>query len=344
LRDRTDRVFEHFKTIEKRAAELPVWLLSRDGDLQVTTFTQLVERGQKPLEDATVILPPAAGGLTKSGTLDSNAVAVEHDSIDYDIADEWRDTDDSPRRQRVWGGHYKPPGMRLVRRIDLPAEAGAEEQEEPEIRSWLWYARPHSADDDGSRVARQAQELKIHLDWTREFACRLAKKLLPEEESLARAVVLAARWHDLGKDRRVWQRSIGNNGAEVLAKSGPGMKPLERLTRYRHEFGSLLDVTIEPEFQQLDEDMRALVLHLIAAHHGRARPHFPIEEAFDPERSLPDVQGAAAQVPQRFGRLQRRYGRWGLAWLESLVRAADAMASNAIHEGGDRKYNDLVHP
>jgi len=154
---------------------------------------------------------------------------------------------------------------------------------------------------------------------------------------LAKAVELAARWHDLGKDRRIWQRSIGNHNVNrILAKSGPGMKPLESLTRYRHEFGSLLDVTKESEFQALDEDTKALVLHLIAAHHGRARPHFPIEEAFDPERALSDVQEVASQVPQRFGRLQRRFGRWGLAWLESLVRAADAMASNAIYESGSK--------
>ena len=30
---------------------------------------------------------------------------------------------------------------------------------------------------------------------------------------------------------------------------------------------------------------------------------------------------------RRFVRLQRRFGRWGLAYLESLVRAADYKAS-----------------
>jgi CRISPR-associated endonuclease/helicase Cas3 len=68
-------------------------------------------------------------------------------------------------------------------------------------------------------------------------------------------------------------------------------------------------------------------LHLIAVHHGRARPHFLLEEGFDPERPLPDVNRVATEVPQRFARLQRRYGRWGLAYLESLLRAADYAAS-----------------
>lgn len=337
LRDRTDRVFEHLETIAKRAPDLPVWLLDRDDDLAVTTLAQLVEYGkkrdgQRRLEDTTIILPPHAGGLTEGGMLDGNAVPVGGGTIAYDIADEWRDTDGEPRRQRVWGEAYKPRGMRLVRRIDFAAEAHMEDEEEPEVRFWCWYARPRSADDDGSRVARHEQELKIHLDWTGTAACRLTKKLFSaNEQNLARAVELAARWHDLGKERRVWQRSIGNHDVNrILAKSGPDMKPLESLTRYRHEFGSLLDVTKETEFRALDEDAKALVLHLIAAHHGRARPHFPVEEAFDPERALSDVREVVRQVPQRFGRLQCRYGRWGLAWLESLVRAADAMASNAI--------------
>ena len=39
------------------------------------------------------------------------------------------------------------------------------------------------------------------------------------------------------------------------------------------------------------------------------------------------MEEIAAEVPQRFARLQRKYGRWGLAYLESLLRAADWAAS-----------------
>jgi CRISPR-associated endonuclease/helicase Cas3 len=73
--------------------------------------------------------------------------------------------------------------------------------------------------------------------------------------------------------------------------------------------------------------MQDLVLHLIAAHHGRARPHFSADEAFDPERPEERTAEIVREVPRRFARLQRKYGRWGLAYLESLVRAADALAS-----------------
>jgi CRISPR-associated endonuclease/helicase Cas3 len=130
----------------------------------------------------------------------------------------------------------------------------------------------------------------------------------------------------------IWQRSIGHHLPKVpeakdwLAKSGKGMKPQE-LTDYRHEFGSLIDVRKENAFVSLLPDEQELLLHLIAAHHGRGRPHFPANEAFDPERSAAEAAEAACEAPRRFAKLQRRYGRWGLAYLESLLRAADYAAS-----------------
>jgi len=109
-------------------------------------------------------------------------------------------------------------------------------------------------------------------------------------EDLKTALCLGAKFHDLGKKRELWQRSIGNpNPSNWDARSGRDpqtgrlWKPLE-ITDYRHEFGSLLDVENEPEFQELGDDLKDLVLHLVAAHHGRARPHFPPDEAFDPRR------------------------------------------------------------
>jgi CRISPR-associated endonuclease/helicase Cas3 len=68
-----------------------------------------------------------------------------------------------------------------------------------------------------------------------------------------------------------------------------------------------------------------VAMHLIATHHGRGRPHFP-KGGFDPdcERRSEQIQTEAIR---RFARLQRRYGWWRLAWLENLLRCADASAS-----------------
>ena len=70
--------------------------------------------------------------------------------------------------------------------------------------------------------------------------------------------------------------------------------------------------------------MQDFVLHVIAAHHGRARSHFPSDEIFDPDFSSERAAEIGREAPRRYARLQRKYGRWGLAYLESLVRAADA--------------------
>jgi len=219
--------------------------------------------------------------------------------------------------------------MRLIRRIDFPPPDG---DEDAAGWSWYWYTRPNSADDDGSKSAKVPITWKDHTDDVTRNATRIADVLFKDQPKLHTALVTAARFHDYGKKRAVWQRSIGHRlpkspaEKDWLAKSGGNMKPIE-LTKYRHEFGSLLDVADDEAFGELDADVRDIVLHLIAVHHGRGRPHFPAGEAFDPEPRGRDAAAVAAAVPRRFARLQRTYGRWGLAYLESLLRAADYAAS-----------------
>jgi CRISPR-associated endonuclease/helicase Cas3 len=332
LCDRTDRIFAQIKTLAAVHPDLSVWIINDAAPVRVTTLEKLAESDESALQNQIALLPPVAGGL-KGGLLDGKAPF--DGAHDYDVADRWLDTDHKPRRERVWDSDSEPDRMRLVRRLDTRPDADEtdNDDENPARRYWRWYVRPRSADDDGSRSARHPQELAPHLKSAESFAGEIVAKLhLAEPE--ASAVRLAARWHDLGKHRKTWQRSIGNRDypAKVLAKSGGKMRPLD-LNNFRHEFGSLIDVREKPEFRALAPDMQDLVLHLIASHHGRARPHFPADEAFDVERTTDAAEAVAREVPRRFARLQRKYGRWGLAYLESLLRAADALASQANEAG-----------
>ncbi len=341
LRDQTTRVRTELEKIAGRAPEESVWLIAPDDAVTVFTLQTLVEKDKqkKPmisLAGCTMLLPPQAGGLNK-GFFDGEKKYSEAERDNYDISDKWLDESGAARRCRIRGDDdQKPPiGMRLIRRIDLrmDSDEDAEEMNSFGHRSWYWYVRPRFADDDGSRTARVEQTLSSHLRAAGDFAKRLVAKLgLGETEALA--VMLAARWHDCGKDRLIWQRSIGNHKypARVLAKSGKGMRPLD-LTGYRHELGSLTDVANFSEFKGLSHEAQELVLHLIGAHHGRARPHFSEHEAFDHKGREADVVETVRKVHRRFALLQRKYGRWGLAYLESLVRAADIMASQA--DNGD---------
>ena len=350
LRDRSDRVFKHLAMIGERHPDRPVWLLDDDGTVEILSLDQLTQKDNKyRISYRTVLLSPDVGGL-RDGLLNGDSTTAN------DVADRWFADADKliPRRARVRSDDPRPAwitGMRLIREIDTKPAHEEEDESAARLgiaqptdvdgqtetgRYWRWYVRPRSADDDGSKTAQDPVTWDDHTNQVEAGAERLAAALHLSEE-LQAAVRLAAKFHDLGKKRMLWQRSIGNpNPLNWLAKSGKGMKPLE-ITDFRHEFASLLDVQMEPEFRNLSGAMKDLVLHLIAAHHGRGRPHFPLAEAFDPEPHGQNVAAIAAEIPRRFARLQRRYGRWGLAYLESLLRAADYAASaNPCQSEGHR--------
>lgn len=124
----------------------------------------------------------------------------------------------------------------------------------------------------------------------------------------------------------MWQRYACNEGgAEPRAKSMKYLHP-GALGHYRHEFGSLLEAEACEELR--DNPERDLILHLIAAHHHWGRPHSG-PRSFDNTRTTAENTDASLEAMRRFGRLQQRFGRWGLAWLESLLRCADIAASRA---------------
>lgn len=309
LSDVTSRVLKHLEKLVDRDEDgaQAAWLVRNDEPAEIMRLADLVDpKRSHSLDHATVVLPPAVGGL-KGGLLDG---AAEFDrAVQYDqgpkeaerLVHESEDELDTPR------------GMRLVRAMKRAVD------DDDAVRWWRLYAPSQRADDDGSRNNRKELLLDVHLQRTEAWAARLVARLgLPEPEQ--QALARAGRAHDLGKRRRVWQRSIKRFKEPPLAK-GP-MQPSE-LGHYRHELGSLHDA----DFSGLTEEAKDLALHAVAAHHGRARPHFPAIESFDPELKDAVVAVLVRQVPLRFDRLQRRYGRWGLAWLESILRAADVLGS-----------------
>ena len=150
----------------------------------------------------------------------------------------------------------------------------------------------------------------------------------------------AARLHDEGKRASNWQRAFrAEHDAKKFKIDGPLAKtrgPINQavLGGYRHEFGSLPYAKNDPQFEKLSNDLQELVLHLIAAHHGYARPVIATEGCEDAPPSK--LEERAWKVALRYARLQKRWGPWGLAWWEALLRAADAQAS---HDNDKRERN-----
>ena len=186
------------------------------------------------------------------------------------------------------------------------------------------------AQSEDARSVSRPQELAEHQSRAEQKARRIAAKIGLSDTG-ANALALAAFLHDEGKKAPRWQRAFGaprqrdDGGAyKVFAKTrGPINQAI--LDGYRHEFGSLPYLEKNAEFEALREDWRELVLHLVAAHHGQARPVIRTQGCEDAPPSA--LEERACNVALRFARLQKRWGPWGLAWWEALLRAADQQAS-----------------
>ena len=371
LTDDSRRVHEHVAALAKRHPDAPAWLVSIDGKVEAPlngrslTLEFLADKNQRErLDNMTLLLPPFVGGLREGLLNGDDATPVE------DVADQWgqpanerpwKPGDTYPtwlRRARIWSTvnaeedapPRNPRGMRIIRRITLgPSgeESGESEEMSASVQEWLWCERIRGDGEASTRVDVEVL-LEQHTNHVTEEMDKILKQL-PLPDDLKRALRWAARGHDLGKARRQFQRALGNPDfpGKILAKSGPG-NARSRLVgdRYRHEFGSLFEMSRDPEFLKLGSPVRELALHLVAAHHGRARPHFAADEAIDPLLPVADCRQQALETLQRFARLQRRFGRWGLAYLESLLRAADYAASAADSRTGTlsrAEATEVVH-
>ncbi len=184
--------------------------------------------------------------------------------------------------------------------------------------------------------------------------------LIPESD-LGSAMRAAAEWHDSGKADPRFQALLHGGDAfaarfspSLLAKGDflPGSRlPWHWLRSglpdgFRHE---LLSLRLAERVDS-PADTRDLMLHLIATHHGRCRPFAPVvmdhglDDVLMGEVSISREERLAKQphelgsgVPDRFWRLTRLFGWWGLAYLEALFRLADWQASEDEQYGARKE-------
>lgn len=186
----------------------------------------------------------------------------------------------------------------------------------------------------------EAVSLDLHLKQVGAWAERDGRAAGLSEAVVA-ALGTAGRWHDVGKAYPPFQRYfVGCPSAKVTAAGvevpegarHPLLaKPLadvaeetrsswaaDREARtaaglaagFRHEAASVAAFC--------DSHADELTEHLIGSHHGWYRPVAP---------PLPDVQLAGYAHADDFAMLNNRFGPWGLAYLEAVLRLADWRAS-----------------
>jgi CRISPR-associated endonuclease/helicase Cas3 len=215
-------------------------------------------------------------------------------------------------------------------------------------------------EDDDSSFRQVEVTLAAHSKEVEQLAGQFGQTIGLSKE-LTADLALAAWLHDVGKaDPRFQRWMVG--GSEVraslltehLAKSAlpPGSAAQRKQARVRsgypdgcrHELLSLDMIGSSDDVLARAHDP-ALVLHLVASHHGWCRPFPPAIQ--DDEQLEVRLQHGEAQlvgatshqlaqldsgIADRFWDLVQRYGWWGLAWLEAILRLADHRASERESE------------
>ncbi len=325
--------------IQKQIGEHPCVI--DQGGLRMIRLRDLIGRIEKnqmrDILNADVILPASFGGIERGvGLLDSEAPKSKSDAgaealvqtaTVADVADkQLSDTNRRCRLMKIGESEEalcddKPVNTDVLSKFVLDLRS-----DDDTVRQLISMIPKRDRPEYGS----QKQSLAGHVTCVEKHAEEIAKRLNLEAPS-AQALRLAAKWHDSGKCREIWQVAVGGSVTEPLAKSGGQMRHIAG--DYRHEFGSLREF-IDNDAAKCNAEIFDLAAHLIAAHHGRGRPHFS-KGGFDPGARAKS-RDIAVEVMRRFARLQRKYGYWRLAWLENLLRCADALAS-AENDGGLRK-------
>jgi CRISPR-associated endonuclease/helicase Cas3 len=233
------------------------------------------------------------------------------------------------------------------------------------------------ADDDDllSAIGREVS-LETHSALVERAVQQIGSRCLPDE--LLRPILQAAYWHDVGKLDERFQVLL-RQGDELAAVSGaplakssfiPTSPARRRAIReasglphdFRHE---MLSLQIAERYAPLpgDDAKADLILHLVASHHGHARPFAPIStdpappavtgchDSVDIKISEAERSDAitphhlASGISERFWLLTRRYGWWGLAYLEAVLRLGDWYGSQwTADDDGTKRETAHPHP
>ena len=262
-----------------------------------------------------------------------------------------------------------PTGVVLVAPFGIeglprPSEGGTVSTEDDEAASFIGHAQ--SLKEHSGQVEAKARAFALSSGLSEALSEDLALAGWLHDAGKA-----DLRFQSLLYDGDLLAMEAGAPRAKsARGRAAPGAKARAKLPdHWRHEALSVRLALANPRLHQADD--RGLVLWLVGVHHGLGRPFFPHVDLLDEKaREVAAVEGLSegplgrGPGPQSLGfvipdqeifaaregrgldddlrglewtalfrDLKRRYGPWGLARLEAVLRLADHRASEAARNG-----------
>lgn len=210
-------------------------------------------------------------------------------------------------------------------------------------------------EDDDASLAEEARLLECHAtDLDSVLSAWLPQLNLAD--AIQKVLRFFPRLHDIGKADPRFQDFLYGGYMESVSKPLRAKSEDRQLTKeeflkrwkecllptsWRHELCSLDILTDNPVLiEGLADEGKKLLQHLIGTHHGYGRILAPAIMDDDTRVFSIDFSATQYQLNQRhpwarldsgwvdqFANLQHRYGWYGLAYLEAVVRLADHVAS-----------------
>jgi len=289
---------------------------------------------------------PNEAVLSDDGPLPRYASFVMETRLDF--------SDEEPRQLKGpvrYRDGFVIVGPRRPDRSELPRESFGDAHDEQNVDADDRVSLAKHLADVASETEKLATAINLPTTLRQAVVSAAERHDLGKADPRFQAMLLDSSIDMAWMQPRLWAKSargVAGKSARSSSRSSSVSHGSGLPAGFRHEMLSLQ--LAEQLEDNLDATSRDVMLHAIAAHHGHARPFAPVvidEQPRDvslqrlelPDGGVLNVQLTVESrqawtahrldsgVAERFWKLNRRFGWWGLAWLESSLRLADWTAS-----------------
>ncbi len=247
-------------------------------------------------------------------------------------------------------GGFVITGPRISPRTELPRASFDDDFDEQNIDADDRLSLADHLADVAAETERLVKNVGMEATLAKALIAAAERHDLGKADLRFQAMLLGSSLDLAAMQPKLWAKSArGSASRRMPAESSARRTDADQLpSGFRHE---MLSLKFAQQLQHdLGPDSLEVMLHSIAAHHGHARPFAPVviddappdvglDKLFPSSTTEQKLNLSTKQrlrlpahrldsgISERFWKLNRRFGWWGLAWLESTLRLADWVAS-----------------